>query len=120
MAELGVMLEESRLRAGFSQNRLARMAGVDPAYVNRLIRGISATGMTRPSLPTRGVVLALANALNLSDALTDRFLFAAGLAPQQDWMTRAIRAETALAAIRQALDDAAGEAEAPTLIRRTG
>ena len=32
----GVALRQARVRAGLSQNALARRAGIDPAYVNRI------------------------------------------------------------------------------------
>ena len=44
-----------RVRMGLTQNQLARRAGVDPAYVNRLERASA----TSTSLPSRKVVLAL-------------------------------------------------------------
>jgi transcriptional regulator with XRE-family HTH domain len=94
----GQMLRAHRIRAELSQNALARAAGIDPAYVNRIEKGIF-EGHVR-----RGVVLSLANVLEMSDALTDRFLFAAGLAPQADYQTRAEAAEAKLDIIRQAFD----------------
>ena len=90
-----------------SQTALAHKAGIDPAYVNRLEHG----GQT----PSRTVVLALAEVLDISQAQTDRLLFAAGLAPQEDWQTRAVKAEVRLATIREAL---AEDDEQPTFIRR--
>jgi transcriptional regulator with XRE-family HTH domain len=62
--------------APMSQCELADRAGVDPAYVNRLERGLQ-----RP--PTRGVVEQLARALDLDERATDRLLVAAGYWPWQ-------------------------------------
>lgn len=121
----GAMLRRHRVEAGLSQNQLARLAGVDPAYVNRLERAGERTRsgnlMVRVN-PQRHVVLGFAEALDLSHGQADRLLFVAGLAPQVDWQTRAVRAEVALASIRDALEDATATTdEEPTLIgRRTG
>lgn len=60
-----------------SQGDLARQAGIDPAYVNRAERS--------GAIPSRKVVLKLAEVLQLSDAERDRFLFVAGHAPVTDW-----------------------------------
>jgi transcriptional regulator with XRE-family HTH domain len=79
-----------------SQSALARMAGIDPAYVHRLERGGKS--------PSRTVVLALAEVLDISQSETDRFLVAAGLAPQGDWQTRAEAAEAKLDMIQQIFD----------------
>jgi transcriptional regulator with XRE-family HTH domain len=92
-----------------SRSALARMAGIDPAYICRLERG------SKP--PSRTVVLALAEVLDISQNETDRFLFAAGLAPQADWQTRAEAAEAKLDIIRQAFDL---PSEVLTFRRRTG
>lgn len=94
----GQMLRAYRIRAALSQNALARMAGIDPAYVNRIEKGVF-EGHVR-----RGVVLSLANVLELSDGMADRLLYAAGLAPQGDYQTRAEAAEAKLDIIRQAFD----------------
>jgi hypothetical protein len=42
--------------------------------------------------------------LDISQNETDRFLFAAGLAPQADWQTRAEAAEAKLGMIQQIFD----------------
>jgi len=63
---------------GFSQNHLARMAGVDPAYVNRLERASADS----TSLPSRKVVLALAESLEAAPVDVERLLVAAGLCPE--------------------------------------
>jgi len=114
----GGMLRRLRIDIFLSQNQLARRAGVDPAYLNRMEKGTSTLKDGRQHTPSRAVVLALAEALDVSQAQADRLLFAAGLAPQVDWQTRAVRAETALATIRQAFADAATGAEEPIGIRR--
>jgi transcriptional regulator with XRE-family HTH domain len=79
-----------------SQSALARMAGIDPAYIHRLERGNGS--------PSRSVTLALSQVLNLDADETDRFLYAAGLAPQADWQTRAEAAEAKLDMIQQIFD----------------
>jgi transcriptional regulator with XRE-family HTH domain len=71
----GALLHQLRLGAGLSQNRLARLAEIDPAYVNRLEHGAD----QRPRRPT---VLALARALACRPADADRLLVAAGHAPE--------------------------------------
>lgn len=81
-------------------NAVARAAEIDPAYVFRLEKG-----GPKSHIPTRGVVLALAGVFDLSPSETDRLLYAAGLAPQEDWQTRAVKAEVALVRIRQAIED---------------
>ena len=74
----GALLRSLRVRMGFSQNQLARMAGVDPAYVNRLERASADS----TSLPSRKVVLALADALEAGPVDVERLLVAAGLCPE--------------------------------------
>lgn len=71
------LLRSLRVRAGLSQNALARLAGVDPAYINRLERP------TPPhrTMPSRRVVLAIAASVEAGRANTDRLLIAAGLCP---------------------------------------
>jgi transcriptional regulator with XRE-family HTH domain len=63
---------------GLSQNQLARMAGVDPAYVNRLERALAGSS----SVPSRKVVLALAESLEAGPVDVERLLVAAGLCPE--------------------------------------
>lgn len=114
----GAMLRRLRISAGLSQNQLARQAGCDPAYVNRFEIGKGhARKDGQPNVPGRAIVLAFAEVLDLSQSQADRLLYAAGLAPQEDWQTRAVRAETALATVRQALDDATAAEGEPTFIR---
>lgn len=118
---LGAMLKRLREAAGLSQNQLARQAGCDPAYINRMERGGQQTrsGHIIPiDRPRTTVILAIAEVLGIGPGLTDRLLFAAGLATQTDWQSRAIRAETALATIQQAFDDHVQVDEEPTFIRR--
>ena len=74
----GTLLRSLRVRMGLSQNHLARMAGVDPAYVNRLERAPASS----TSLPSRKVVLALADSLEAGPVDLERLLVAAGLCPE--------------------------------------
>ncbi len=73
----GLVLKQRRVAAGLSQNALARKAGIDPAYVNR----IEAAASDAPTVPRRPIVESLAVALDLSRLETDRFYLAAGMAP---------------------------------------
>lgn len=100
----GAMLRRHRIKAALSQNELARQAGCDPAYVNRLERGLTQNKSGRLHLPNRTIVLAFAEVLDVSQAEADRLLYAAGLAPQADWQTRAEAAEAKLDIIRQTFD----------------
>jgi transcriptional regulator with XRE-family HTH domain len=74
----GSLLRTLRVRIGLSQNQLARRAGVDPAYVNRLERAPA----TSSSLPSRKVVLALAESVEAGPVDVERLLVAAGLCPE--------------------------------------
>src|SRR5687768_5391541 len=74
----GTLLRSLRVRMGLSQNQLARMAGVDPAYVNRLERALAGSS----SVPSRKVVLALAESLEAGPVDIERLLVAAGLCPE--------------------------------------
>jgi transcriptional regulator with XRE-family HTH domain len=74
----GTLLRSLRVRIGLSQNQLARKAGVDPAYVNRLERASAVSS----SLPSRKVVLALAESLEAGPVDVERLLVAAGLCPE--------------------------------------
>jgi transcriptional regulator with XRE-family HTH domain len=69
----GVMLRALRERAELSQSALARLAGLDPSFINRLESG--RRGVERP------VADALALALHLSVRETDRLLAAGGFLP---------------------------------------
>lgn len=73
----GPLVREYRVRVGLSQNGLARRAGIDPAYVNRLERSGPDGGV-----PRRRVVLGLAAALELGPVDRERLLIAAGLCPE--------------------------------------
>lgn len=112
----GQMLRRLRTERGLRQNALAKSVGVDPAYVNQIERELRGTSGC-PKSPRRPICLALARGLGLDDAETDRFLFAAGLAPAEDWQLRAEAAEGRLEMLR-------GVFEAPSDLlvfrRRTG
>jgi transcriptional regulator with XRE-family HTH domain len=74
----GALLRSLRVRIGLSQNQLARRAGVDPAYVNRLERAAPSS----TSLPSRKVVMALAETVEAGPVDVERLLVAAGLCPE--------------------------------------
>jgi transcriptional regulator with XRE-family HTH domain len=76
-ASFGQLLRDLRLRVGISQNALARRAGIDVAYINRLER----VRQSHSGLPSRRVVLALAYAAEASRLDSERLLIAAGLCP---------------------------------------
>lgn len=67
------LLRTFRERAGLSQSALARLARLDPSFVNRLESGQRAA--------ERAVVEALSHALALSPADADRLRAAAGFIP---------------------------------------
>jgi transcriptional regulator with XRE-family HTH domain len=67
-------LRRFRLRAGVSQNALAKIVGINASYINRLENG-------EREAPTRDVAHALARALTLSAEEVDRLLFSAGHVP---------------------------------------
>lgn len=90
----GRTLKRYRVAVALSQNALARQAGIDPAYVHRFESG-------KPGNPSRGVVLSLAEALGLDYYQTDRLLYDAGLAPENDWQAIAIDQAKRLAAIEK-------------------
>ena len=96
----GRLLRDFRVRSGLSQNQLARRAEIDPAYVNRLERAPEDS----TNLPRRKVVLALAAAMELGPADTDRLLVASGLCPQA--ITRLGTWEPTLGQVAQVLADA--------------
>lgn len=73
----GALLRAFRIRAGFSQNELARATGLNQALVNKIER--FGKFVSRPTL------LVLTNALLLNDDDRDRLLFAAGHAPVRDF-----------------------------------
>jgi hypothetical protein len=82
LLDFGPLLRRLRLRAGLSQNQLAREGGVDPAYVNRLERQLG----PHLTLPSRRVVLGLWGSLYERRGATvddrERLLVAAGLCPE--------------------------------------
>jgi transcriptional regulator with XRE-family HTH domain len=71
----GTLLQSFRRRAGLSQGALAKLAGIDPSYVNRLERG-------EREPPKREIVKALITALQLPPDDADRLLVAAGHLPR--------------------------------------
>ncbi|GEM_PF-759841 len=72
--DFGSTLRAFRARAGWSQNALAKTAGLDASYINRLERA-------EREAPTRETALALARALRLCPGEVDRLLFSAGHMP---------------------------------------
>jgi transcriptional regulator with XRE-family HTH domain len=88
MTPFGTLLRRYRTRAVLSQSELARRAGVDVAYVNRLESGKASrdprTRIARipPPLPSREIVLRLAAALALGRISADQFLIAADHCPE--------------------------------------
>jgi transcriptional regulator with XRE-family HTH domain len=69
----GVLLRTLRERAGLSQSALARQAGLDPSFINRLESG--RRGVERP------VADALVAAMQLPARAADRLLAAGGFLP---------------------------------------
>lgn len=129
----GQLLRRLRAERGWSQNHLARVAGINAAYVNRMERDGQPWASGEPVLrhtPSRGIALALSSALDLSYAERDRFLFLAGLAPEIDWQARCEDVESALESVKaavQVLDvvraavvDLETCEEPPFIRRRTG
>jgi transcriptional regulator with XRE-family HTH domain len=72
--DFGSTLRRYRLRAGLSQNALAKVVGINASYINRLESG-------EREAPTREVAHALARALGLASEEVDRLLFSAGHVP---------------------------------------
>jgi transcriptional regulator with XRE-family HTH domain len=72
--DFGSTLRRYRLRAGLSQNALAKVVGINASYINRLESG-------EREAPTREVAHALARALTLAPEEVDRLLFSAGHVP---------------------------------------
>jgi transcriptional regulator with XRE-family HTH domain len=70
----------ARQQACLSQNQFARLAGVDPAYVNR-IENRQPGSRGCPQMPSRAVVLRFADALKLDQVQTDELLISAGHCP---------------------------------------
>lgn len=70
------LLRRLRAQSGLSQNRLARLAGIDPAYVHRM-----EAATTEPVIPRPAVLARLATALGCSPVDRDRLYFAARRCP---------------------------------------
>lgn len=68
-------LKKFRVATGLSQNALAKQAGIDPSYVNRLEKGVR-------EAPTREKVLDIARALKLAPAETNELLMSADYRPE--------------------------------------
>lgn len=77
LTRFGAMLRRLREANGISQNRLAQQAGFDVAVINKAERN----GL----VPSRKLVLAMTEALDVSPDDRDRLLFAAGYAPVRDF-----------------------------------
>ena len=75
MEHFSDLMRGYRQQAGLSQNELARRAGVDPAYVNRMER-------TNGPIPRPAVLNALITTLQLDALDTEKLLVAAGYCPQ--------------------------------------
>lgn len=73
--DFGLLLGQFRKQKGITQVALARACGYDPSYVSRLERGAR-----RP--PDREMVIALCDALGLTDAESEQMLLTAGYAPK--------------------------------------
>lgn len=73
-ADFAATLRRYRVRAGFSQNALAKVVGIDASYINRLESG-------EREAPTRPVAQSLARALARCPEEVDRLLFSAGHMP---------------------------------------
>lgn len=71
------LLRWLRQRAGLSQNRLARLSGIDPAYVHRME---TAAGH-EPLVPRAPILERLCDVLDLSRDERDRLYFAARRCP---------------------------------------
>lgn len=92
----GTLLQRYRVRAGLAQNALARMTTINVGTVNRLERD--------QRLPaSRRQVLAIADALALTAAETNRMLDAAGL-PAEGFTSR-ITANPAICQLVDLLQD---------------
>jgi transcriptional regulator with XRE-family HTH domain len=75
--EFGEQLRRHRERAGLTQTALAKRAGADQSYINRLERG-------EREPPRRPLVVQLADQLALSQAERQHLLLLAGHLP--DWL----------------------------------
>ena len=106
--DFGAAVRELRLEAGLSLNELARRAGVDPAYIHR----IESRTIERAPAPRRGVVLAIAAALDLDALGSDTLLARAGYLPQALIEIGGWDATLALVAERLADSSLSGQARA--------
>ncbi|MHB8409866.1 MAG: helix-turn-helix transcriptional regulator [Acidiferrobacterales bacterium] len=70
----GATLRRYRLRAGYSENALAKIVGINASYINRLSSG-------EREAPTREVASAIGRALKLTTEEIDRLMFSAGHVP---------------------------------------
>ena len=104
----GSLVQGFRAQAGMSGSALARSAGIDPSYLNRIERG-------EREPPGRELVLALAAGLRLSGVDTDRLLAAAGHLPKA--IARLGALDPTLLAVAQVLTDAAVPTAAQTDFR---
>jgi len=75
MSTFGMLLNEYRKRAGLSQNDLATQAGLSASTISRIESG------ERSAPRSRKQVIAMAQAMDLSQEETDILLSAGGLAP---------------------------------------
>lgn len=90
----GGTLRRYRLRAGYSQNTLAQIVGINASYINRLESG-------EREAPTRDIAQALGRALSLVPEETDRLMFAAGHVPPT--LQKLGPADTTVAAVTRLL-----------------
>lgn len=72
-SQLAELVRTAREAKGLSRKQLADLAGLDPSYLSRIESG--------ERLPSRDLVLALADALGVSDQQMQTWLVAAGYAP---------------------------------------
>ena len=72
--DFGDLLQRLRLKAGLSQNALAKKARIDPSYVNRIER-------SERQPPSLSVIHNIARALELDEFGTNQLLLSAGYAP---------------------------------------
>ena len=92
--DFGSTLRLFRLRAGYSQNALAKIVCINASYVNRLETG-------EREAPTREVAAAIGRSLNLGVEDTDRLMFAAGHVPPS--LQKLGPADSTLAAVTRLL-----------------
>jgi len=72
--EFSAKLREFRSRSGMSQNALAQRVNVDASYINRIEKS--------ERIPTRNIILEIAEILLLQDHERDDLLLSAGYAPE--------------------------------------